>query len=58
VLDFEISWMPDPEEAKAMLSPLVPVFGLYMPVEFRIYKTFESAANDKYELTLAYPKYR
>ena len=31
---------------------------MYIPVAFRLYKTYESNADENYDLTLAYPQYR
>lgn len=37
---------------------MTDINGIFIPVAFRLYRTFESHANDKFELTLAYPQYR
>ena len=42
-----------------LLTPTSVVFGnVYVPLAFKLYKTFESASNEKFEITLAFGKYR
>jgi hypothetical protein len=36
-----------------LLTPTVKVFELYIPVQFKLYKTFESQSHQHFELTLA-----
>ena len=37
---------------------MLQVFGIYIPVAFRLYKNFETMSDETYELTLGYPQYR
>lgn len=37
---------------------MLEVFGIYIPVAFRLYKNFETMSDETYEITLGYPQYR
>ena len=59
MLDFKIQNCPQNIRMNELLTPTSVVFGnLYVPLAFKLYKTFESASNEKFEITLAYGKYR
>jgi len=38
-----------------LLSPTTKIGFVYIPVSFRLYKTYETNSDENYELTLAYP---
>jgi len=45
-------------QGSELLSPISKISGVYIPVAFRLYKTYESNADENYDLTIAYPQYR
>jgi len=45
-------------QGSELLSPTSKIASVYIPVAFRLYKTYESNADENYDLTIAYPQYR
>jgi hypothetical protein len=41
-----------------LLRPTSQICNMYIPVVFRIYKSYETLSDESFELTLAYPAYR
>ena len=56
-IEFSIKNCPELNKTE-LLTSVLQVFGMYIPVAFRLYKNFETMSDETYELTLGYPQYR
>jgi len=55
ILDFKIQEVFSQSQGNELLTPMTKIVDIYIPVPFRLYKTYESNADEQYDITLAYP---